>query len=115
MVIVNFSWSTFATGARQFVVQDALETTWCLLTSKAPSLTPRQMVTSAFLEGAETMTWETEPRRCAAAFSRAVKRPVASMTTSIPKSDHGISFGSGDEKIRISFPSTETDCWVEVT
>src|SRR4026207_2011972 len=27
--IPNFSWTTFATGARQFVVYDAFEVTWC--------------------------------------------------------------------------------------
>ena len=45
-------------------------------------------------DGAEMTTRLAPPFRCAAAFSRAVKRPVDSITTSTPLSPHGISVGS---------------------
>ena len=71
-------------GARQFVVHDALDTTVCSAGLNASSLTPRQIVTSASLLGAEMMTRFAPLARCAAAFTREVNRPVDSMTTSTP-------------------------------
>ena len=38
--IPTVSWSTRATGPRQFVVQDAFEITWCWSGSYASSFTP---------------------------------------------------------------------------
>ncbi len=98
----KFSWMTLATGARQFVVQEAFEMTWCAAGSYVPSLTPRTMVMSSFLAGALMMTFLTEPRRCLAASSRFVKRPVDSMTISAPTASHGISAGSFSAKTRNS-------------
>ena len=47
----NVSCSTFTTGARQLVVQEAFEMMLCLAGSYAPSLTPSTMVTSSFFGG----------------------------------------------------------------
>ena len=52
----KLSLSTLATGARQLVVQEALEMMWCTAGSYAFSLTPRTMVRSSFLAGAEMIT-----------------------------------------------------------
>src|SRR6185312_11671661 len=53
--IPNVSLSTFAMGARQFVVQDAFEMIACCAGSYVLSLTPMTSVTSSFLAGAEMM------------------------------------------------------------
>ena len=76
----NFSCSTFTTGARQLVVQEALEMTLCLAGSYISSLTPSTMVMSSFLAGAEMMTFFTVPRRCLAASLASVNLPVDSIT-----------------------------------
>ena len=47
------SLSTFAIGARQFVVHDAFEITVCAAGSKTESLTPMQIMASASPLGAE--------------------------------------------------------------
>ena len=90
----NASWSTFAIGARQFVVHDAFEITVCAAASNTASFTPMQIMASASPLGAEMTTRLAPPLRCPAAFSRAVNRPVDSITTSTPWSPHGISAGS---------------------
>src|SRR5512143_781961 len=74
------STSTLATGARQFVVQEAFETTLCFLASYLSLLTPMTIVRSSFLAGAEMMTFRAPAARCAFAFSASVKRPVDSTT-----------------------------------
>src|SRR3954469_23138438 len=102
----NASCSTFATGARQFVVHDALEITVWFSLSYASSFTPRASVTSAPLAGAEMITFLAPASRWAAALSRSVKRPVDSITTSAPTSPHGRLPGSRSEKTRSSLPST---------
>ena len=53
------SLSTLTTGARQLVVQLALEMTLCLAASYLSSLTPRTMVRSSLVAGAEMMTFLT--------------------------------------------------------
>ena len=103
----NSSFSTFAIGARQFVVQDALEMTECFAASYTESLTPMQIMASASPLGAEMITFLAPPSRWPAAFSRAVKRPVDSITTSTPWSPHGISAGSMTSSLTTSAPSTE--------
>src|SRR5215203_904950 len=100
------SCSTLAIGARQLVVHEATETTWCFPFSYALSLTPITSVASAPFEGAETATTRAPAVRCAAALSRSVNRPVASSTTSTPSSFHGSSAGSLTLRIRIVFPET---------
>jgi hypothetical protein len=113
--IPNLSCSTFASGARQFVVHDAFEITVCAAASYAPSFTPKQTMTSASELGAEMMTRLAPPFRCSAALSRAVKSPVDSMTTSTLLSPHGISPGSRDSSFLISRPSTENPPSVSFT
>jgi len=49
--------TTFTTGARQLVVQLALEMMLCLAGSYLSWLTPRTMVRSSLLAGAEMMTF----------------------------------------------------------
>ena len=53
------SWRTLTTGARQLVVQEALEMMLCLAASYLPSLTPRTTVMSSLVAGAEMMTFLT--------------------------------------------------------
>ena len=53
----ELSMSTFATGARPFVVQLALQTMWCFSGSYRSSFTPRTTVMSSFLAGAEMITF----------------------------------------------------------
>ena len=55
------------------------------------------------------------PSRWAAAFSRAVKSPVDSITTSTPCSFHGISAGSLTSSFLTSWPSTENPSSVALT
>src|SRR5437762_311356 len=108
MVMWKRSCSTLATGARQFVVHEALEMILCFEGSYTFSLTPMQKVASASFDGAEMTTVSTLLRRWREALSFEVKRPDDSMTISTPRSGHGMSCGSGDEKTRSSLPSMTT-------
>ena len=47
----KFSMRTFATGARQLVVQEALEMMLCFSASYSPSFTPMTMVASSPFAG----------------------------------------------------------------
>src|SRR6266849_3946807 len=67
---------TLAAGARQLVVQEALERMLCLAGSYILSLTPSTMVRSSPLAGAEIMTFLAPPRICAPALSASVKMPI---------------------------------------
>src|ERR1035438_992328 len=82
--ILKLSLMTLAMGARQLVVQDALEITWCFAGSYLSSLTPNTMVMSSLLAGAVMMTFFTGPRRCCLASSALVNLPVDSTTTCAP-------------------------------
>src|SRR5208337_3451482 len=82
--ILKLSWMTLAIGARQFVVHDALEMTWCFAASYLSSLTPNTTVMSSLVAGAVIMTFFTGPRRCCFASSALVNFPVDSMTTCAP-------------------------------
>ena len=75
---------TLTTGARQLVVQLALEMMLCLAASYLSSLTPRTMVMSSLVAGAEMMTFLTVVPRWALAFSASVKKPVDSTTIWAP-------------------------------
>ena len=97
---------TFTTGARQLVVQLALEMTWWLAGSYISWFTPRTTVMSSFFAGAEMMTFFAPASRWATAFSLAVKRPVDSTTTSTPSSFQGSWAGSFSAKTLRSSPST---------
>ena len=55
----NSSHNTLANGAKQFVVQDALEMMWCFAGSYISWLTPITIVKSSFLPGAEINTFLT--------------------------------------------------------
>ncbi len=78
------SLSTLTTGARQLVVQLALEMMLCLAASYLSSLTPRTTVMSSLVAGAEMMTFLTVEPRWALAFSASVKKPVDSTTICAP-------------------------------
>ena len=109
------SCSTFASGARQLVVQEALEMTVCFAGSYSPSLTPMTTVTSSFLAGAEMMTFFAPPSTCTLALVASVKMPVDSITTSAPRSPHGNWAGSrsaNEAKLR---PSTLIESLPAVT
>src|SRR5215831_20526424 len=100
--ILKLSCTTLATGARQFVVQEALETMLCFAGSYLPSFTPRTMVMSSFFAGAEIITFLTGPRRCFFACSASVKCPVDSITTCAPTDSHLMAAGSLSEKTLIA-------------
>src|SRR6266540_1052352 len=101
------SCSTFATGARQLVVQEAFEMMWCCSPSYAVSkLTPSATVTSGSFAGAEMITLRAPASTCFSASARFRKKPVDSMTTSAPRSAHGSAPGSASAKTGISTPST---------
>ena len=87
-------------GTKQFVVQDAFDTTVWTVGSKSESLTPTTKVASAPEHGAETSTRGAPPSRWRAAASRLVKIPVDSTTTSTPRSPHGRSSGLRTDRTR---------------
>src|SRR6266568_7951515 len=93
-LILKFSWTTFATGARQLVVQDALEMMWCFAGSYFLSFTPSTTVMSSFFAGAEMMTFFTKPFKCFLASSALVNNPVDSTTICAPREDQSIVAGS---------------------
>src|SRR5262249_14514225 len=93
-----------ATGARQLVVHDAFEITWCLPGSYLPSFTPRTMVMSSFLAGAEMMTFLTGPPRCFLACSPSVNFSVDSMTTWAPTDSQLRAAGSFSENTFSGLP-----------
>src|SRR6266404_5705664 len=92
--ILKWSFTTFATGARQLVVQDALEMMLSLAGLYLSSFTPRTIVMSSPLAGAEMITFLTGPRKCFFASSALVNLPVDSMTTCAPTLSHGMAPGS---------------------
>src|SRR5689334_15924581 len=94
LTIPNVSTRTLATGPRQLVVQDALETIACLRGSYLSWLTPITIVRSSSLAGAEMMTFLAPAVRWALAFSASVKRPVDSITYSTPSDFQGSWAGS---------------------
>src|SRR5210317_1417727 len=91
---------TLATGARQLVVQDAFDTTSALAVNRL-SLTPKTMVWSAFLHGADTSTFFAPAARCAADASRLLNFPEHSRTISTPCAACGILAGSRSRLIWI--------------
>ncbi len=70
---------------------------------------------SGSVAGAEITTFFAPPARCLAAFSRSVKRPVDSSTTSTPSSPHGSTAGSVSASTFSSRPSisiASSPCWL---
>src|SRR5262245_5196756 len=98
--------STFTMGARQLVVQEAFEITWCLAGSYMCSLTPSTTVTSALVAGAEMRTFLTLPRRCACARVASVNLPVDSTTTWTSSAGQSIAAGSGVAKTLMDWAPT---------
>src|SRR5437867_13417696 len=92
--IPKVSTRTLATGARQFVVQEALETTLWLLGPYLSSLTPITIVRSSPFAGAAMMTFLGPAGRCALAFSASVTRLVHPITDSTFRVLHGSGPGS---------------------
>ncbi|MNE56395.1 hypothetical protein D3C80_1512990 [compost metagenome] len=88
----NSRCSTWASGARQLVVHEALEMIWCE-GRRMSWLTPYTTVASAPLAGAEIMTLPAPAVRWAAALARSVNSPVHSNTTSMASAFHGSSAG----------------------
>src|SRR5882757_9633218 len=106
LTMPKFSSSTFAIGATQFVVQEALEMMWWLAASYLSLLTPITMVMSSSLAGAEMMTFLAPPVMCWPAVSPVVKMPVDSITMSTPRSPHGMSDGLRSDSTLMVWPST---------
>ena len=102
----NVSMSTFATGARQFVVQDALETMLCFAGSYFSWLIPYASVRSCPFAGAEMITFFAPAPMCFSALARSVKRPEHSRTTSTPCCRWGSSDGSRFAVTAIFLPFT---------
>merc|ERR1719298_313143 len=98
------SWMIFASGARQLVVHDALDSTM-MSDVYLVWFTPMTNI-GASAEGAEMMTFFAPPARCALAFSMVVKMPVDSQTMSAPLAPQGTSVGFLTAKNLIDFPST---------
>mmetsp|Transcript_94596 Transcript_94596/g.173371 ORF Transcript_94596/g.173371 Transcript_94596/m.173371 type:complete len:218 (+) Transcript_94596:83-736(+) len=101
----KLSLSTFVSGAKQFVVQDALETTVSVLLYSV-WFTPTTYMGTASLGGAEMMTFWAPPLMCNSAFSFCVNTPVDSQTNFAPVSPHGICVGSFSWKTAIGLPHT---------
>mmetsp|Transcript_29551 Transcript_29551/g.96573 ORF Transcript_29551/g.96573 Transcript_29551/m.96573 type:complete len:277 (-) Transcript_29551:694-1524(-) len=99
----NSSLTILANGARQLVVQLALEMT-LISGVYLPSLTPMTNM-GAVLEGALMMTRFAPPLRWPLACSSSVNRPEHSRTTSTPASPHGMAAGSLSFSVGIRSPS----------
>src|SRR5919112_202374 len=104
--MVNASWMALAIGARQFVVQEALEMIVCDSGSYCSWLTPMTTVRSSFFAGAEMITFLAPPSTCARALPASVNRPVDSMTTSAPRSAQGSAEGSRSSNALMLLPAT---------
>src|SRR3989339_186467 len=113
--IPKFSRMTFATGARQLVVQEAFEIIWWAAGSYIPWLTPMTMVMSGFVAGADINTFLAPPVKCFEAPSRSRKIPVHSHTISTLASFHGICPGSLRAVTFVTLLSTVMESAVEVT
>ena len=88
----NLSWTTLAIGARQFVVQEALEITF-MEGSKVELFTPITNM-GASAEGAEMITLWAPALRWGWHFSMVVKTPVDSITVWTPQAPHPMLAGS---------------------
>ena len=103
--IPNLSFSTLAIGAKQLVVQDALETNLVPLTYLS-KLTPHTNIGVASFEGADITTYFAPALMWACAFSSVKKRPVDSTTYSASTSFHFKLLGSFSAVTRIDLPFT---------
>ena len=105
LTILNSSLTTLATGARQFVVQEAFEIMWCFAASYFSWFTPSTSVMSSFFAGAEMITFFTVPRMCFLASLASVKCPVDSTTTCAPTDSQGSAPGSRSLNTLMVLPS----------
>ena len=81
----SFSWITFTTGAKQFVVHDAAVINRCFAASYNPSFTPITMLSaSPPFTGAATITFLTPRSKYASNASGVRNFPEHSNTTSTP-------------------------------
>ncbi|MNE36560.1 hypothetical protein D3C80_1303730 [compost metagenome] len=95
---------TLANGAKQFVVQDAFETTKSVALASV-WFTPITNI-GASADGAEIITFLAPPLICSFAVSTVVKIPVHSATTSTSTSFHFKSAGFLSAVIRMFLPFT---------
>ncbi len=107
--IPNLSCNTLTGGARQFVVQEALEIMWWISVSYNSSLTPITTVKSSPLAGADIITfcapasiWDWGPGDLLVSLNT----PVDSITMSTPRFFQGSFPGSLSAKTWITSPST---------
>merc|ERR1719502_1397416 len=75
----NLSFTTFASGARQLVVHDALLTTWISDVYEV-WFTPHTNIGTSSFGGAEMITFLQPPPRCRPAFGLSQNTPVDSHT-----------------------------------
>src|SRR5579864_233659 len=102
----NVSTSTFATGARQFVVHEAFETTWCFAGSYVFSFTPSTSVQSGSVAGAVINTFLTGPRICLRASGPLLNTPEDSTTICAPDDGQSTAAKSFTLETWIAWPST---------
>ena len=103
--IPKFSCNTLASGAKQFVVHEALD----IIFSSALYrwwLTPTTYVGVFPFDGALMITFYAPPFKCNPAFSSVKNAPVDSQTIEAPGSPHLILLGSFSAKTLILCPST---------
>ena len=92
--ISHNSFTTFTSGAAEFVVQDAFESS-LLEKSNPSSFTPNTTVgTPPDFAGALMITLLAPPTKCFEANSSVLNTPVDSITVSTPISPQGIFSGS---------------------
>merc|ERR1711924_462112 len=75
----NLSFTTFANGARQFVVHDAFDTTW-MSDLYSVWFTPQTNIGTSSFGGAEMITFLQPPPKCKPAFGLSQNTPVDSQT-----------------------------------
>ena len=103
--IPKLSLSTFNTGAKQLVVQDAADKR-VSDSSITSSFTPYTTVFTFPLQGALTNTFFAPASKCILASSSLVNLPVHSNTKSTPNSPQGSNFGSFSAYTFTFLPST---------
>jgi len=94
------STNTLVSGAKQLVVQEAIEITWSLTCNSASFTLKTIVLVDSSLAGALIITFLAPACTWANASSPLVKRPVDSMTTSIPNLLQGNLLGSFSAKAK---------------
>src|SRR5690606_11911384 len=103
-LIPHLSWMTLASGARQLVVHEALDTiAW---PAYSWWFTPNTNIGVSSLDGADWITFFAPASRCFWQVSLVRNRPVDSSTTSAPTSSHLRLAGSRSWVRRIFWPLT---------